>query len=422
MRAILDIAWNELRILFSDKGIWLNLVILPILISVAVGFANGGGASSSTEGPRLVVDVIDADNSTLSQQFLADIRAANARVLLCPIDNDEADACGMGETALLPEVAQNRLEDEASLALIEIPAGFGESVLSGQQATVLYRSNEDITAPQYILQAVQVAAQRAGGAQAAVSVANEVASDLSILEFSDEADHATFEQGVREEAQALWASDPITVEYVLASVEPQAEGTGNAGFQQSIPGIGSMYVLFTVLPLAAMMIRERKQWTLQRLVTMPLSRGQILGGKLLARFVMGMIQYGVMFGFGLALGIRYGNDPFALILLMVVFTLCVTSLALAVTTLLKTEPQADGITLFMSLTLAPLGGAWWPLDIVPEWMRVIGHISPIAWVMDGFHSLIFFNGNLGTIIVPILVLLGMGAAFFAFGVARFRFE
>jgi ABC-2 type transport system permease protein len=107
---------------------------------------------------------------------------------------------------------------------------------------------------------------------------------------------------------------------------------------------------------------------------------------------------------------------------MIAFTLCVTALALAVTTLLTNPAQAEGITLFMSLTLAPLGGAWWPLDIVPEWMRIIGHISPVAWVMDGFHSLIFFGGNVSTIVMPVLVLLAMGAAFFVFGVVRFKFD
>lgn len=421
MRAVIDIALNELRILFKDRSIWLNLVIIPIILSVAVGFANGAGNTISTEGPRLPVDVMDADNSALSQQFLADIRAANTRILLCPMDNGEGDPCGLGESSLTPELAQERLENQNALALIEIPSGFEEAVNAGQPVSIVYRSNEDATAPSYILQAVQAATQKLGGVQAAVTVANDVTADLPFLEFSDEADRAAFEEGVREQAQTLWTGNPISVNYVLASVELD-ENSGGAGFRQSIPGMASMYVLFTVLPVASAFIRERKQWTLQRLVTMPISRAQILGGKLLSRFTLGMIQYGVLFGFGLLLGVRYGNDVVGLIVLMSAFTLCATALALAVTTLLKNPAQAEGVTLFMTLTLAPLGGSWWPLDIVPEWMRIIGHISPVAWVMDGFHSLIFFGGNLSTIVVPVLVLLAMAAAFFTFGVVRFKFE
>src|SRR5699024_6465718 len=126
------------------------------------------------------------------------------------------------------------------------------------------------------------------------------------------------------------------------------------------------------------------------------------------------------FAFGALLGVRYGSDPLALVLLIVAFTACITALALALTPFVRTEAQASGIALFMTMTLAPLGGAWWPLEIVPEWMRTVGHISPVAWVMDGFRSLIFYGGSLGTVIVPLLVLSALAAVFFGIGIVRFQ--
>jgi ABC-2 type transport system permease protein len=420
MRVIFDIALYELRILFADRGIWVNLVFIPIVISVAIAVATGGGGSSG--GARLRVDVLDDDHSARAEQMLTAVRDANTDIVLCPQDNNEDDVCALGEAALTPELAQKRLEEETSLALIEIPAGFTESLDSGQSGTIRYRSNEDVTAPGYLLQAVQAAAQRVSGAQTAVSVANDVAAGMPYLQFQDEADRAAFSEQVRAEAESLWASNPINVEFVQAAAQEETRSSMNRGFQQSIPGIGSMYVLFTVLPAAAALIRERKTWTLQRLAVLPISRAQILGGKMLSRFLLGMIQYAVMFGFGLVIGVRFGDEPVALILLMIAFSVCVTAMALALTTLLRNEGQAVGITLLLSLTLAPLGGAWWTLDIVPEWMRTIGHISPIAWVMDGFHSLIFFDGSLSTVIVPILALLALAVVFFVYGVMRFKFD
>jgi ABC-2 type transport system permease protein len=157
------------------------------------------------------------------------------------------------------------------------------------------------------------------------------------------------------------------------------------------------------------------------MATLPISRAQILGGKLLARFLTGMLEYGIILGFGLVLGVRYGNDPLAIVLLAAAFTLAVTALTLALTSLMRNESQARGIGLFLTLTLTPLGGAWWPLDIVPEFMRTVGHISPVAWVMDGFTSVVFNGGSLGTVLVPLAVLLGMAVVFFAIGVSRFKF-
>ena len=73
-------------------------------------------------------------------------------------------------------------------------------------------------------------------------------------------------------------------------------------------------------------------------------------------------------------------------------------------------------------TLAPLGGAWWPLEIVPNFLRVIGHASPVAWAMDGFHILIFENGTFGDILVPLSVLLVLAVAFFIIGSWRFKYD
>ncbi|MCA9910101.1 MAG: ABC transporter permease, partial [Anaerolineae bacterium] len=73
-------------------------------------------------------------------------------------------------------------------------------------------------------------------------------------------------------------------------------------------------------------------------------------------------------------------------------------------------------------TLAPLGGAWWPLEIVPDWMRTIGHISPVAWAMDSYSSLIFHGGGLADVLLPLGVLAALTIVFFLLGVVRFRIE
>jgi ABC-2 type transport system permease protein len=62
------------------------------------------------------------------------------------------------------------------------------------------------------------------------------------------------------------------------------------------------------------------------------------------------------------------------------------------------------------------------VEIVPELMRTVGHISPVAWAMDGYTSLIFENGDLETVYPSILVLLAAAAVFFVLGVRRFRYE
>lgn len=423
MRPILTIALNDLYIYFQQRSAWIiNLVLIPIVLATFIGAATGTlGATPSVASLR--VDVIDQDNTAASTEFLARLRGNNSALVLCPFDDvgeDGETRCSLGGQAFNEALSIERLKAQTSLALIIIPEGFADAIASGEQATIIYRANEDAAAPSYILQAVQAAVTQTGSISTAREVALDVAAASGIDALSDPDTLAAFGDAVSADAVERWTSPPITVRVVEQS--PDEEASVGVGFTQMIPGMGSMYVMFAVLPMAALLIGERKRWRLQRLVLMPVSRAQVLAGKLLARFLLGMIQFGILFGFGLLIGVRYGNDPLALVLLMAVFTFCCTALALMLMTFLKTEEQAQGIVLFISLTLAPLGGAWWSLEIVPEAMRIIGHISPIAWVMDGFHELIYYGGGIVQILPMVGVLLAMALVFFAIGVSRFRFD
>lgn len=422
MRKIIDIAINDLRIVFRERGIWINLLVIPIILSVVIGLANGAGASSDTAstGPSILIDVIDEDSSPLSGQFLDELRAANANFVLCPLDNNNGDVCQLGGNTFDAAQAETRLREQTSLALLELPAGFSAALESGTNVSIVYRSNEEATAPSYILQAVQATVQRFGASIVAGRVGGQVVADLPGIALGD-AERAQLVADIRQRAQTILNDQPSVVNAVIGT--PQEAATANdGGFNQSVPGIATMYVMFAIFPAAVALMTERKQGTLQRLVTLPLTRAQILGGKMLARFLLGMLQYAIVFVFGYFLGVRYGSDPVALGLTMVLFALCITALTLALSTLLKNENQAGAITLLLTLTLAPLGGAWWPLEVVPDWMRTIGHISPVAWAMDSYSSLIFHGGGLADVLPYLGVLAALTIVFFLFGVIRFRVE
>lgn len=420
MRKILDIAINDLRVFFREPGVLVGLVVIPLIMTFAIGYGLGQGGN----GPQQVrVDVIDHDNSARSQQFLTEVRAINNTLVLCPMD-DRDGICQLGDDPALDTTrAVERLASNTALALIEIPEGFGDLIESGQPSSITYRSNENASAPSFILQAVQAAAQRINGAQVAAEVGLSVAEAFPPVGFTDDADRTTFRQSVYDRATALWADNPVGVDYRQSSAPdaPTVSGT-QAGFGQSVPGMGSMFVMFTVMTALYSLIRERRNWTLQRMVMMPVSRSQILAGKILMWFTAGMIQYGVVFVIGLLMGLNFGNDLLGVLVVMVSFTLCITALTFTIDTFVKTDAQANSVSLLLALTLAPLGGAWWPLDIVPEFMRTIGHISPVAWAMDGFNKLLFEQGTLMMVLPSVGVLLALTAVFFVIAVRRFKYD
>src|SRR4030042_7026051 len=101
---------------------------------------------------------------------------------------------------------------------------------------------------------------------------------------------------------------------------------------------------------------------------------------------------------------NFGKDPGALRLLVIRYPLSVTALSFAIGPGLKNPAQASGLGLLLTLTLAPLGGAWWPMDVSPKFMQIIGHISPIAWAMDGFTGLSYYSSHLMDILITLACL------------------
>lgn len=413
MASVLEIARNDLRVFLANRGNLVGLLVVPIVMTIILGVFIPGG-----QGPeRVRVDVIDHDQGQVTEQFLAGMREANGSLVLCPMDNDAEDFCGLGDDPQLgTDRSVERLQDGDVLALLEIPQGFSQAVESLEPANVRYVSVEGFSGPGYVQQAAEAALTQVNGSVVAAQTAAQLAETL---ELPSDPSGAVYSR-----ATELWAQKPISVDY-RQTTQAAIDATSTqdiGGFQQSVPGMGSMMCLFTLLGAMGILVNEKKQGAIQRIATMPISRSQLLAGKILGRFSLGIVQYMVVFAVGIIAGVDFGNDLLALLLIMVTFSLASTALSFAIGGRLTSEQQAAGLANLLGLTLAPLGGAWWPLDVVPKFMRVIGHMSPIAWAMDGFTELMFRGGGLSDITLSLGVLIAMALVFFAFGIRRFSYQ
>lgn len=422
MRPILTIVLNDLRIFFSQRGNLVGLLVIPVLLTVVIGWSLGqfvGGGE-----PRLRVDLIDLDGSGLSARLIDELRATNDALVLCPLDNDADDYCRLEGEALDLERAVERARRGRTEALIVIPAGYAAALETFEQAGIDYYSSSDPLQPDAVLQGLDAVLQRVNSASMTAGVAGALLDNLTAglgLPAFNEAVRTEFLDGLYRNAEQKLIEMPAAVRFETGEEEAGLDASDN-GFNQSAPGMGSLYVMFTVLGGMAVLLRERKQWTLQRLMALPLSRGQILGSKIVVYFVLGMIQYMIVFVVGWIAGMDFGDDLPALFAVMAAFVLCITALTFALAPWIKSEGQASGFVLLLSLSLAPLGGAWWPLEIVPDFMRTLGHLSPVAWAMDGFHDLIWYSGGFGDVLPEVGVLLAAAVVLFAVGIRGFSFE
>ena len=137
---ITAIAWKDTIIRFSSKSELLFFLILPIVFTFLLGGAFGGPGTENQDN-RIVLLVVDEDQSDLSQTLLTSLRASEA----IRIENQP-----------LTE-AETAFADEKAPALLLIPAGFAEAVLAGKLAVLDFQQQPNNNDAQIAAQAVTTA-------------------------------------------------------------------------------------------------------------------------------------------------------------------------------------------------------------------------------------------------------------------------
>jgi ABC-2 type transport system permease protein len=67
-----------------------------------------------------------------------------------------------------------------------------------------------------------------------------------------------------------------------------------------------------------------------------------------------------------------------------------------------------------------MGGAWMPLEATSATFQVIGHLTPLAWAMDGFKNITLRGLGVSAVLLPSAALIVYAALFFTAAAVRFR--
>src|SRR5205807_9081168 len=112
-----------------------------------------------------------------------------------------------------------------------------------------------------------------------------------------------------------------------------------------------------------------------------------LVAKLLARFLVGIVQMISLFAIGrLAFGISLGPQPWALLLPTAGIVFAGTAFGLVVAGVARSREAVLPIGSIVIVTMAAVGGCWWPIDLEPRWMRTAALGFPTTWAMAAYND------------------------------------
>ena len=181
-------------------------------------------------------------------------------------------------------------------------------------------------------------------------------------------------------------------------------------------GIFPFVVMFLVTSVAT--LRERTSGTLERLLTMPLGRLDLLLGYELAFGAVAVVQAGLVSALSLTVfGLDVAGPTWMLVLVALADALLGTALGLFVSAFAATEFQA---VQFMPAFVLPqflLCGLLVPRDELPDVLHAISSVLPLSYAVDALRD-VTTNAevatstwvDLGVVVGAVLLALGLGAA------------
>ena len=197
---------------------------------------------------------------------------------------------------------------------------------------------------------------------------------------------------------------------------------GFNAFDLQVPGFAVTFLLIGMLMGVSLALIDEHDWgTLERLRSASAPLWATLTGKLLARFVVGFIQMAVLFAAGYVLfGISLGRTPAALMMPAAAVAFAGAAFGLIVAGVGKTRDAVLPVGAIVIMTMAAIGGCWWPIDFEPAWMQQVALALPTTWAMHAFNDLMIRNLPASSALIPSAVNFGFGIIYTVIGVAIAR--
>ena len=414
---------KDLKVLLGDRGALITLFVIPIVFILIMTSAGLGGVTRSDQPFEVLV--VNEDGGSLAATAIGALRATDGLRLV-----EAADGA-----PLTRDAAERLIVDGQYDLAVVFPADFSARVLAAatdanaQPAVVTFVADPAL-GPQ-VLGPFAGAVQGAIGSTAARA---QVPRQLGAA-FEDLASQAPAEQAplINQVGTALVARlDSGSGPSSAGGSGVRFEQAAPRGFvltqlprpvEQNVPGYALFGVFFIMQILATSLLGEKRDGTFRRLLAAPLSRAALLLGKLLPYYLVNLVQVALMFAIGvLVFDLRLGREPLALVVLTLAAGAAATGLGLLLAALGKTTEQVSGLAALLSIVLAALGGALFPVTFMPPLMRALSQVTPHAWALAGYQDVIVRGLGLGAILTELGALLGFAALFFAGALWRFRFE
>ncbi|QEF99071.1 ABC-2 family transporter protein [Stieleria maiorica] len=379
----------SLRRLLHNRVELLLTFVVPIAFFSVFALIFGKGIGSGTT-PKVKVVVVDEMQSPVSATIVESLRdSAGLRLM-----HDEAD-----DQPLTFEQASKMVRHGSVTIAIVLKADQGDAIraelLADASDQVAGQVVSALVGRELVIAKTRQASrirQTGGVRQATVRRPPVDASPV---------------QSSAEVASSL--SDPAELVQIVDVI---GEDKANPVVSMYAAGIAVMFLLFGATGGGGVLLEERENTTLDRLLSTELTMDQLLLGKWFYLTALGFVQVCVMFLWGqFAFGVDLRGHLDGFVMMTLVTSSAAAAFGLFLATLCKTRGQLNGLSVILILTMSALGGSMVPRYVMSERMRELGLWTFNAWALDGYDKVFWRDLPVEALSPQLAVLMIAAVAF-----------
>jgi drug efflux transport system permease protein len=367
MRRFRALIKKEMIHMLRDPRTLVFIFMMPILQLVLLGFVN------NTDIKNVPTAVFNQDNSRASRDLL---------------DAFNATGYFSFDYAVYNQTEVNDLIDSGKVSVgIVIPPDYSTNLTTGKTADVLVLlDGSDPTVAGSVLSAAALVGQAHG--------ASVRTQQLSLR------------------GPVGGVASPVDVRTQVL-YNPDLLGSYNI-----VPGLVAMILFQTATSLTALaIVKERERGTIEQLIVTPIRSWELVVAKIIPYILVSFANTVLIMAAGTFLfGVPLRGSLILLFSLVGLYLLPTLGLGLLISTMAKTQQQAQLMTMPIMLPSMLLSGVFFPTSSLPVFLQAVGNLLPLTYFVIILRSIVIKGVGLNMLMPQVtaltifaIVLLGLAA-------------
>jgi ABC-2 type transport system permease protein len=382
------IAKKDLTELFRNRLGLVLLIVMPLFMMVMVGFIYPSNGTISGLQVGLVNEDLGFNGEFMSKTthggFIMSLEAINNQTNMLIITD-------VSSSADLKDMIQRG----ELVGGIVIPSNYSQSMLTGQQGTLIIVSDESNPQISATIQAALSGVFNVMGQQIAMHNVQTLNSTVT---------------------------NPLAVIQPF-NVQTQGVLSGNPSYFDFIaPGIMAMTVMMSVMTgLPVAISQEKEIGTMDGMMVAPVNRLSILLGKTAAQTARGLIQGLIILGLAIGIfGVAIQGSILLVFALLLLGVFSFVGLGIVITSFTKDQETAQMMMMTLMFPMMFLSGVFFPIQQMPWYMQTISQFLPLTYASDALRKVMVLGAGIPQISTDLIILIVFGVVMIAIALPVFR--